>query len=227
VATSGEGLVELLEAIARHGRANPPARAARRRARDLAHLRDLVIGRLMARLPESLLERAADETGARTTDPHRAADRLAAALTSSAPAWLDHVGVATTSLSESVRFLRDQLGGVSGEVEDVAAQHVRVQFVRGVGGSGQTAIELIEPFSDDSTLARFLATRGPGLHHIAIRVDDLDVVLERLSARGVRLVDQQPKAGAHGRRVAFIHPHAAHGVLIELVETGGHPRARR
>lgn len=227
VATSGEGLVALLDAIARHGRADPQARAARRRVRHLAHLRALVIGRLMARLPESRLERVAEQTGARTTDPYSAADRLAAEVIPSVPAWLDHVGVATTSLSEVVSFLRDQLGGVSGEVEEVAAQQVRVQFVWGVGGSDQAAIELIEPTSADSTLARFLATRGPGLHHIAVRVDHLDAVLDTLRTRGVRLVDQQPKTGARGRRVAFIHPHATHGVLIELVEIDGESRAGR
>jgi LAO/AO transport system kinase len=227
VATSGEGVVALLETIAQHGRANPQARAERRRARDVAHLRQLVLSRLTERLSESALERAAEQVSAREMDPYRAADALAAGIAESAPAWLDHVGVATTSLADSLLVLRDELGLSSGDVEEVAPQQVRVQFVRGAAGPGQTALELIEPTSPQSTLARFLETRGPGLHHIAIRVDDLDAALQALRARGVRLVDERARAGAHGSRVAFIHPKATDGVLIELVEPGGTPRAHR
>lgn len=227
VATSGDGVAGLLDTIAQHGRANPQTRADRRRARDVEHLRQLVLSRLTERLPESTLERAAEQVFARATDPYRAADALAAGMLESAPAWLDHVGVATTSLADSLAFLRDELGLSGGDVQEVAPQEVRVQFVRGAAGTGQTALELIEPSSPQSTLARFLETRGPGLHHIAIRVEDLDAALQTLRARGVRLVDERARAGAHGSRVAFIHPKATHGVLIELVEPGGTPRAHR
>jgi LAO/AO transport system kinase len=127
---------------------------------------------------------------------------------------IDHVGIATASLSESLVFLRDVLGLDAGPAEDVGEHQVRVQFV----GSGDARLELIEPASDDSPIAKFLRTRGAGVHHVAIRVADLDAALADLRARGVRLVDERARPGAHGSRVAFIHPSAAQGVLVELVE---------
>ncbi|HVW05655.1 MAG TPA: methylmalonyl-CoA epimerase [Vicinamibacterales bacterium] len=127
---------------------------------------------------------------------------------------LDHVGIATASLSESLAFLRDVLGLDAEAAEDVPEQQVRVQFV----GRGHARLELIEPTSEASPVAMFLRTRGPGLHHVAVRVADLDATLVDLRARGVRLVDEQARPGAHGSRVAFIHPSAAQGVLVELIE---------
>jgi methylmalonyl-CoA/ethylmalonyl-CoA epimerase len=127
---------------------------------------------------------------------------------------IDHVGIATSSLSESLAFLRDVLGLDAEPAEDVREQQVRVQFV----GRGDARLELIEPTSETSPVATFLRTRGPGLHHVAVRVADLDATLVDLRARGVRLVDEQARPGAHGSRVAFIHPSAAQGVLVELIE---------
>jgi LAO/AO transport system kinase len=127
---------------------------------------------------------------------------------------IDHVGIATSSLAESLVFLRDVLGLPAGPAEDVDAQQVRVQFV----GRGETRLELIEPTSEMSPVAKFLSTRGPGLHHVAVRVVDLDATLAELRARGVRLVDERARPGAHGSRVAFVHPSAARGVLVELIE---------
>jgi methylmalonyl-CoA/ethylmalonyl-CoA epimerase len=124
------------------------------------------------------------------------------------------VGIATSSLSESLAFLRDVLGLDAEPAEDVREQQVRVQFV----GRGDARLELIEPTSETSPVATFLRTRGPGLHHVAVRVADLDATLVDLRARGVRLVDEQARPGAHGSRVAFIHPSAAQGVLVELIE---------
>ncbi len=129
---------------------------------------------------------------------------------------IDHVGIATASLSESLPFLQDVLGLHAEAAEDVSAPQVRVQFV----GTGDTRLELIEPTSDASPVAKFLRTRGPGLHHVAVRVASVDAALADLRARGVRLIDEQARPGAHGTRVAFIHPSAANGVLIELVERG-------
>jgi methylmalonyl-CoA epimerase len=127
-------------------------------------------------------------------------------------AVLDHVGIAVKNLDEAVAFYRDALGLHVDVPEDVASQRVRAHFIP----TGQTALELLEPTSDDSVIARYIERRGPGLHHITLRVDDIHAALVQLKARSVRLVDEQPRPGAEGALVAFVHPSAAHGVLVEL-----------
>ncbi len=129
-------------------------------------------------------------------------------------AVLDHLGVAIAELDAAARFYRDALGLAIEPPEEVASQHVRVRFVR----TGSVAIELIEATSPESPIATFLQKRGPGLHHVAFAVEDLASVLDALKARGVRLIDDQPRPGAHGSLVAFVHPTSAHGVLVELVQ---------
>jgi methylmalonyl-CoA epimerase len=109
-------------------------------------------------------------------------------------------------------FYRDALGLDVEAPEDVVSQHVRARMVR-VGGP---ALELLEATAPESAIARYIERRGPGLHHVTLRVDDLRAALAHLKTRGVRLIDEQPRAGAEGALVAFIHPSAAHGVLIEL-----------
>ena len=108
----------------------------------------------------------------------------------------------------------DLLGMTAAEVEEVADQKVRVLVCR----AGSQRIELVEPAADDSPVTRFLAKSGGGLHHLAYRVDDLEVALERLRSQGVRLIDEVPRPGAHGTRIAFVHPKSTGGVLTELVE---------
>jgi len=111
--------------------------------------------------------------------------------------------------------LFERLTGATGSpVERVEAQGVDVIFLE----TGATAIELIAPTDPDSAIARFLARRGPGLHHVALRVPGLDTVLRDLAESGIRLIDAEPRAGAHGRRIAFLHPASCGGVLVELVE---------
>ena len=127
-------------------------------------------------------------------------------------AILDHVGIAVKNLDEAVAFYRDALGLHVDVPEDVSSQRVRAHFIP----TGQTALELLEPTSDDSVIARYIEQRGPGLHHITLRVDDIHAALVQLKARQVRLVDEQPRPGAEGALVAFVHPSAAHGVLVEL-----------
>ena len=129
-------------------------------------------------------------------------------------AVLDHVGIAVTHLDESLAFFCDALGLEVRSVEEVSSQRVRAHFVP----VGSTALEILEATADDSPIARFVNRRGPGLHHITLRVDDLSVALAELTQRGVRLIDQVPRSGAEGARVAFIHPSSAHGVLVELKE---------
>jgi methylmalonyl-CoA/ethylmalonyl-CoA epimerase len=125
---------------------------------------------------------------------------------------IDHIGIAVSSLEDALAFYRDALGLAVEAPEEVPSQRVRAHFIP----AGETAIELLEATAGDSPIAKYVAARGPGLHHITLGVDDLAAALERLKARGVRLIDDAPREGAHGSLVAFIHPSSAHGVLIEL-----------
>jgi methylmalonyl-CoA epimerase len=127
---------------------------------------------------------------------------------------IDHIGIAVSNLQESLSFWETSLGIELHGIEEVAEQHVRTAFLP-VGG---TEIELLEPTRPDSTVARFIEKRGEGLHHIAIRVDDIEVALAELKAKGVQLIDETPRNGAGGSRIAFVHPKATHGVLLELCE---------
>jgi len=127
-------------------------------------------------------------------------------------AVLDHVGIAVERLDEALAFYRDALGLEVERPEDVITQRVRAHLL----DTGGAALELLEATAADSPIAGFLTRRGPGLHHITLRVDDLRAALAQLTARNVRLIDREPRPGAHGSLVAFIHPSAAHGVLVEL-----------
>ena len=121
-----------------------------------------------------------------------------------------HVGVAVTNITEALAFYRDVLG-VEPHAPDAAdgATIVSLPF-------GGPAVELLEPSSPDSPIAKFIAKRGPGIHHICYEVDDLDAALTRCREAGYRLVDEVPRSGAHGRRIAFVHPKATGGILLEL-----------
>lgn len=127
-------------------------------------------------------------------------------------ARLDHIGIAVRNLDEALAFYRDALGLHVEAPEEVASQRVRAHFIP----VGEPALELLEATAPDSAIAKYVEKRGPGIHHITLRVDDIAAVLAQLKARGVRLVDEQPRAGAEGALVAFVHPSAAHGVLVEL-----------
>jgi methylmalonyl-CoA epimerase len=127
-------------------------------------------------------------------------------------AVLDHIGIAVRDLDKALEFYRDALGLEIGESEDVPSQQVRARFVP----VGDASLELLEATSEQSAIARSIERRGPGLHHVTLRVDDIVAVLAQLKTRGVRLVDEVPREGAGGSLVAFIHPSAAQGVLVEL-----------
>ena len=129
-------------------------------------------------------------------------------------ATLDHIGIAVGDLGEALKFYRDALGLEIDAPEEVASQRVRAHFIP----VGEAAIELLEATADDSPIAKYVAKRGPGIHHITLRVDDIRAALARLAAQGVRLIDETPRPGAHGSLVAFVHPASAHGVLVELKE---------
>jgi methylmalonyl-CoA/ethylmalonyl-CoA epimerase len=127
-------------------------------------------------------------------------------------AVLDHIGIAVKDLDESLALFRDAFGLELDAPEEVPSQRVRAHFIP----VGEAALELLEPTAPDSPIARFVEKRGPGLHHVALRVDDIRAALAHLKARGVRLIDEEPRPGAHHSLVAFIHPASAHGVLVEL-----------
>jgi methylmalonyl-CoA/ethylmalonyl-CoA epimerase len=127
-------------------------------------------------------------------------------------ARLDHVGIAVADLNQALAFYRDALGLEIDPPAEIPSQQVRAHFVP-VGGP---TLELLEATSDSSPIAASLAKRGPGLHHVALEVEDLVAALAELASRGVRLIDREPRPGAHGSLVAFIHPASTHGVLVEL-----------
>jgi len=127
-------------------------------------------------------------------------------------ATLDHIGIAVADIGAALAFYRDALGLEIDAPEEVPSQRVRAHFIP----AGEAALELLEATTPDSPIAGFLGKRGPGLHHITLRVDDIQGALDQLKARGVRLIDHAPRPGAHGSLVAFIHPASAHGVLVEL-----------
>jgi len=130
---------------------------------------------------------------------------------------IDHIGIATDGIEQAASFYRDSLGLSIEEIEEVPSQKVRVAMLP----VGESRIELLEPTSEDSPISKFLAKRGPGIHHIAVQVDDIEAALRDLKARGARLIDEQPRTGAGGCLVAFIHPSSTGGVLLELVQPGG------
>lgn len=126
---------------------------------------------------------------------------------------LDHVGIAVHSLDESLPLWKHLTGGEAYGRERVDAQGVEVVFV----GRGPGRLELLAPLGPDSAVARHLERRGPGMHHLAYRVGDLNAALAALAAEGYELIDHRGRPGAHGRTVAFLHPRAAGGTLVELV----------
>lgn len=127
---------------------------------------------------------------------------------------LEHIGIATRGIDKAVGFWRDALGLEEIETEEIEEQMVRVALLP----IGDSRVELLEPTSEDSPIAKFLEKRGPGLHHIAMHVDDIRATLSRLKNSGARLIDETPRKGAGGCLIAFIHPASTGGVLLELVE---------
>jgi methylmalonyl-CoA/ethylmalonyl-CoA epimerase len=127
---------------------------------------------------------------------------------------LDHVAIVVRDLEESIRLWRDALGLELTHVEEVPEQQVRTAIF----GHGMGRVELISPTTQDSGVARFLATRGEGLHHVCIEVEDIESAMESLRKVGAPLIDREPRPGAGGARVAFVHPKGMRGVLTELRE---------
>lgn len=128
---------------------------------------------------------------------------------------IDHVGIVVRDIQQALVAYQVALGLPLQEIVDVPDQQVRVAFLP----AGESNVELVQPMTDDSGVARFLEKHGEGVHHLCLEVEDIEATLEQLKAHGVPLIDRQPRPGAHGR-VAFVHPKGMHGVLLELVQHG-------
>lgn len=127
---------------------------------------------------------------------------------------VDHIGIAVKSIDESLKFWEGALGIECHGVEEVADQKVKTAFLP----INDTEVELLEGTSPESPVSKFIEAKGEGIHHLAIRVENLEAALEELKAKGVRLIDEKPRLGAGGAKIAFIHPKATGGVLLELSE---------
>lgn len=128
---------------------------------------------------------------------------------------LDHIAIAVKNLSEAIKLYQEVFGVESTETTTVESQGVNIAFM----SLGETRIELLEPTHSESPVAKFLEKRGEGLHHIAFSVEEINITLQHLQSLGIRLIDNQPREGAHGVKIAFIHPKNTLGVLTELTES--------
>jgi methylmalonyl-CoA/ethylmalonyl-CoA epimerase len=125
-----------------------------------------------------------------------------------------HLGIAVRSLDAAISFYRDALGLALGGIEEVPEYRVRVAFLQ----IGDAKIELLEPTSEEGMIAEFLRAHGPGFHHVAYEVDDVEAAIRACTERGVKMIDRAPRPGAHGARVAFIDPESSRSVLTELCQ---------
>jgi LAO/AO transport system kinase len=224
-ATTGRGVPELVATIERFRSETAASVGERRRVRAEWRLRELLGRQFMQHLERHVLapgEFAAvlDRVAERETDPYSAAAAIVRRGTGVplTPVPLDHIGIAVHDPAELVAWFGQVFGVPTSEPEDVGRH--RLRFVQ----TGGAALELVQPLSPDAPVSRFLEKHGPGLHHLCLRVPDIDAAVAALKARGIQLIDETPRAGAHGSRIAFIHPSSAHGLLVEL-KTIEHPPA--
>jgi methylmalonyl-CoA/ethylmalonyl-CoA epimerase len=129
---------------------------------------------------------------------------------------IDHIGIAVKNLDETMKFYADALGLKTIATEVVEDQKVRIAFIP----VGDSEVELIESTSPDGPVAKFIESRGEGLQHIAFRVENIEEALQELKNKGIRLIDEKPRKGAGGAMIAFVHPKATNGVLVEITERG-------
>jgi LAO/AO transport system kinase len=236
VATEGRGIEDLGRAIEEHARflRQENRLRERRRAAVSARFAEILRDRLMARLRSDTSAGTACDAYAerlldRTIDPYSAAREVLAALDdrrhgagdAEGGAVLDHVGIAVRHIDERLALYRDVLGLKLEGLEDVAGEGVRVALLP----AGRTRVELLEPLAGSRAgVATFLEKRGEGIHHLCFEVDNLDRALERFGRAGLKPAGDEPRVGAEGSRIAFIHPRSTGGVLIELREKAGGKR---
>ena len=129
---------------------------------------------------------------------------------------IEHLGIAVKSIEEHRPYYENVLGWKCYNIEEVADQKVKTAFFK--VGNSETKIELLEPTSPESTIAKFIEKRGEGIHHLALSSDDVAPALEELKGKGIRLIDEKPRKGAEGLNIAFVHPKSAHGILLEICD---------
>jgi len=132
------------------------------------------------------------------------------------PERIDHIAIIVRNIEQALVFYRDTLGIIPSEIKEVLTEQVRIAFLP-MGGPGGSEIELIEPTTADSSLAKFLEKRGEGLHHICLEVENIDAALLEMQEKGVPVLDKRPRVAAEGRAI-FLHPKGTNGVLLELLE---------
>ena len=214
-ATTGAGIPEIVAAVERCRVATEASSASRRRTRAEWRLREQLARAFRQRLDAHVLaegefDRLLDAIAERRTDPYTVAETLVTRL--GGDPILDHVGVATADAQPLADLFAVLFDLKTDQPEDVGRH--RVRFV----DTGPTTVELVEALEPDAPVAKYLASHGQGLHHLCLRVPDLDKAMAALRARGVRLIDEQPRPGAHGSRIAFLHPGSTAGLLIEIKE---------
>ena len=132
------------------------------------------------------------------------------------PKRIDHVAIIVRDIEQALVFYRDTLGIIPGEIKEVPSEQVRIAFLP-LGGPAGSVIELIEPTTPDSSLAKFIEKRGEGLHHICLEVENIEAALAEMQEKGAPVLDKQPRIAAEGRAI-FLHPKGTNGVLLELLE---------
>jgi LAO/AO transport system kinase len=208
IASTGQGIPELLSAVSRYReRGEDSARAAEIWS---MRLKDMLRERALDRFTNQNFLAAGEEVASRQRDPYQILDD-----------WIhphefaiDHLGIAVRSIDRALEFYRDQLGLAPGHRETVAQEKVRAVMLP----LGDPRIELLEASEPDSVIAKFIDRRGEGLHHVALRVPDLNAAVERLRAQGARLLNE-PRHGAGGHTYVFVHPASTGGVLLELIQS--------
>ena len=218
VATSGAGVAELVAMIEQFKQRTGAALAERRRSRTAWRLREILGRRFVNDVEQSIMAKGEFDqllaaVTAREVDPYAAADSVMARATGRAPIAgmpLDHVGIAVKD-APAVAALFRKLVDLSTDEPETIGLH-RLRFV----AAGGATLELVEALTDEAPVAKFLAKRGDALHHLCFRVPDIDAAIARLVKQGVTFIDEKARPGAHGSRIAFIHPSSAGGLLIEL-----------
>lgn len=227
-ATANRGIGELIDTIDRFREQSTDTLGARRRARAEWRLREILGRRFMQHLEANVLQpgefgRWLDRISAREVDPYgAAASVMAQALPHTTHTTntthvthitgIDHVGIAVADPDASLKFFTGVLGLTSDAPQEVKGQNTRVRFVN----TGDAKLELVESIAPGSPIATYLEKRGPGLHHVALRVRDIHAAIAHVVGAGIRMIDKEPRRGAHGSLIAFVHPADTHGVLVEL-----------
>lgn len=231
VAIENRGIDELAEAIEKYAAFRRQSNSSFERRRAVAENRivELLRERLLRlALGESLggkdLSALAAEVATRQRDPYTIVEEIIGRMNPAhhmtpdnkeiSPDGVSHLGIAVSSIDEALNFWRDGLGLELREIEIVEDQGVRVAMLP----IGETRIELLESLGPDTPIGKFIAKRGPGIHHVCVEVADINQQLAQLKTRGIRLIDEQPRPGAGGHLVAFIHPASTGGVLVELTQ---------